>query len=69
MANFDPNYWVAIEIRRFDSVRGESALVEATLTARKTAGRETRLGRTLARETAQGDSFDALIAALGDAER
>ena len=30
---------------------------------RRTAGKETRSGRTVAREAVQGDSFDALAAA------
>jgi len=63
MANFDPAYRVTIDIQRFDSVPGHSALVEAVWTVRRTAGGETRSGRTTAPEAVQGDSFDALAAA------
>jgi len=62
-ANFDPAYTVTIEVQRFDSIRGEAALVEALWTARKTAGGETRSGRSVAREAVQGEGFDALAAA------
>jgi uncharacterized protein len=62
-ANFDPAYTVTIEVQRFESVRGESALVEAMWAVRKASGGETRSGRTVAREAVQGDSFDALAAA------
>ena len=63
MANFDPAYRVTIDVQRFDSVPGQSALVDAVWTVRRTAGGETRSGRTVAREAVQGDSFDALAAA------
>ncbi|HVA39654.1 MAG TPA: PqiC family protein [Candidatus Binataceae bacterium] len=63
MANFDPAYRVTIDVQRFDSVRGQAALVEAVWTVRRTAGGETRSGRTVAREAVQGDGFDALAAA------
>lgn len=62
-ANFDPAYTVTIEVLRFESVRGESALVEAVWAVRKTSGGETRAGRTVAREAVQGEGFDALAAA------
>jgi len=63
MANFDPAYRVTIDVQRFDSVPGQSALVEAVWTVRRTAGGETRSGRTTAPQAVQGDSFDALAAA------
>jgi len=63
MANFDPAYRVTIDVQRFDSVQGQSALVEAVWTVHRTAGGETRSGRTIARETAAGNGFDALAAA------
>ncbi|MGA8058094.1 MAG: PqiC family protein [Candidatus Binataceae bacterium] len=63
MANFAPAYRVTIDVQRFDSVPGQSALVEAVWTVRRTAGGETRSGRTTAPEAVQGDSFDALAAA------
>jgi uncharacterized lipoprotein YmbA len=63
MANFDPAYRVTIDVQRFDSVPGQAALLEAVWTVRRTAGEETRSGRTVAREAVQGDGFDALAAA------
>ena len=63
MANFDPAYRVTIDVQRFDSVPGQAALVEAVWTVHRTAGGETRSGRTVAREPVQGDGFDALAAA------
>ncbi len=63
LANFNPAYTVIIGVQRFESVRGDSALIDAVWTVRKTASGETRSGRTIAREAARGDSFDALAAA------
>ncbi len=63
LANFNPSYWVTIDVRRFESVRGEAATVDAVWVVRKTAGKATRSGRTVAREAVQGDGFDALAAA------
>jgi uncharacterized lipoprotein YmbA len=62
-ANFDPTYTVTIEVQRFDSIRGEAALVEALWTVRKMASGQTYSGRSVERETVQGDGFDALAAA------
>jgi uncharacterized lipoprotein YmbA len=63
LANFDPAYRVTIDVQRFDSVPGQAALLEAMWTVRRTAGGETRSGRTTASEAVQGDSYDALAAA------
>ena len=63
LANFAPTYAATIQVQRFDSIRGEAALLDAVWTVRKTANGETRSGRTTAREAVQGDSFDALAAA------
>jgi uncharacterized lipoprotein YmbA len=63
LANFNPAYLVTIDIQRFDSIRGQAAVLEAVWTVRKTAGGTTRSSRTVARETVQSDGFDALAAA------
>jgi uncharacterized lipoprotein YmbA len=64
LANFNPNYWVTIDVVRFESLRGQAAVVDAVWVVRRTAGKpKTRSGRTYAREAAHGDSFDALAAA------
>jgi uncharacterized lipoprotein YmbA len=62
-ANFAPSYRVTINVQRFDSRPGDSVLVEAVWAVRKTAGGETRSGRTVAREVVEGKGFDALAAA------
>jgi uncharacterized protein len=63
LPNFNPDYVVTIEVQRFESTRGKTALIEAVWAVRKTATGETLSGRTIAREEVQGDSFEALAAA------
>jgi uncharacterized lipoprotein YmbA len=63
LANFDPAYRVTINVQRFDSVQGESVAVDAVWAVYKTSTGDTRSGRTVARETVQGKSFDAIAAA------
>ena len=63
LANFVPAYRVTISVQRFESVPGDSALIEAVWTVRKSTGDDTRSGRTVARETVQGKDFAALAAA------
>jgi uncharacterized protein len=64
LANFDPAYRVSIDIQRFESVRGKSALIEAVWVVQRTAtGGATCSGRTVASEPVHEDSFDALAAA------
>jgi uncharacterized lipoprotein YmbA len=62
-ANFDPDYRVTIDVQRFDSVQGESVLVDAVWAVRASAGGKTRSGHTVVREAVQGEGFDALAAA------
>ncbi len=63
LANFAPDYWVTVNVERFESSRGNYALVESVWTVRRTVDGETRSGRTSARESVKDDSFDALAAA------
>ncbi len=63
LPNFDPDYVVTLEVQRFESTRGKTALIDAVWSVRKTATGETLSGRTTAHEDVQGDSFDALAAA------
>jgi uncharacterized protein len=63
MANFSPAYSVTINVQRFESTRGEGALLDAVWSVHETAGGAPRSGRTVAHEVAQGDSYDALAAA------
>ena len=62
LANFEPDFRVTLDVQRFESVPGQSALVEVVWTVRAADGR-VRTGRTLAREAAQGAGYDALAAA------
>ena len=62
LANFTAAYRVTIDVQRFDSIRGQGAVLDAVWVVRKANG-DTRTGRTVAHETVQGDSFDALAAA------
>jgi uncharacterized protein len=63
LANFSPDYRVIINVQRFESTPGKSALVEAVWTVRRTASGEVRSGRAVAREAVHGDGYDALAAA------
>ncbi len=63
LAGFNPAYTVTINVQRFDSVKGDAAVMDAVCTVRSAAGGQTRSGRTIAREPMQGESFDALAAA------
>lgn len=63
MANFDPAYRVTIDVQRFESIKDQAALIDAVWTVRKTAGGQSRSGRTVAREAVQGTGFEALAAA------
>jgi hypothetical protein len=67
LANFDPAYRVTLDVQRFESIPGESALVDVVWAVRASAGGAMRSGRTVAREAAQGQGFDTLAAALSRA--
>lgn len=60
--NLAPAYRVTIDVQRFETVPGEAVLIDAVWTVRATAGGATRSGRTVARETVQGASYDELAA-------
>jgi uncharacterized protein len=62
LAYFNAAYRVTIDVQRFDSIRGQGAMLDAVWVVRKANG-DTRSGRTVAHETVQGDGFDALAAA------
>jgi uncharacterized lipoprotein YmbA len=63
LTNFTPDYRVSVDVQRFESIRGQEALIEAVWVVRSTTGGRARSGRTIAREPVQGDGFDALAAA------
>jgi uncharacterized protein len=60
---FAPAYQAAIDVQRFESKPGSGVLVDAVWVVRKSTGGDTRMGRTVASETAGGEDFDALAAA------
>jgi uncharacterized lipoprotein YmbA len=63
LAHFDPDYRVTLDIQRFESAPGRSALIDAVWTVHPAAGGAARSGRTVAQEPAQGAGFEALAAA------
>jgi uncharacterized lipoprotein YmbA len=63
LANFSPDFRVSIEIQRFESVPGKSALVEAVWVVRKSSDNVSLSGHTLATEPVSGNDFEALAAA------
>jgi uncharacterized lipoprotein YmbA len=67
LADFSAAYTVTINVQRFESVKGQSALVDAVWAVRSAAGGQTRSGRTIAQEAVQGEGFDALAAAHSQA--
>jgi uncharacterized protein len=60
-ANSD--FRVAVEVQRFDSTPGESAVLDAVWTVRRAKDGKTDTGRTTVRETVTEKSIDALVAA------
>jgi uncharacterized protein len=67
LANFNADYRVTIDVQRFESIPADAATLEAVWAVRKTAGGETRSGRTVARQSVQGKGFDALAASHSQA--
>jgi uncharacterized lipoprotein YmbA len=63
LANFHPDYRVTINVQRFDSIAGQSVLIDAVWAVHPSGGGTTRSGRTTAREVVSEESFDALAAA------
>jgi hypothetical protein len=62
-ATFYPTYRVTLDVQRFQSTLGVSALVDALWTVRKTGGGPPRSGRSIAQETVSGTDYAALAAA------
>jgi uncharacterized lipoprotein YmbA len=63
LANFSANYRVTIDVQRFQSIKGQAAVLDAVWVVSQMATGISRSGRTVAREPVQGDGFDALAAA------
>jgi uncharacterized lipoprotein YmbA len=63
VTGFVPTHRVTIDVQRFESTPGDSVLIEALWAVRPAAGGDLRSGRTLARESLQGRTFDDVAAA------
>jgi uncharacterized protein len=63
LANFKPTYAVAIDIQRFESIKGQAVVIDAVWTVRETTSGNTRSGRTVARETLTSQDFESIAAA------
>jgi uncharacterized protein len=63
MLSANTDFRVAIEVQRFDSTPGDSALLDAVWIVRRTADGKSDTGRTTAREPVSEKSYDALVAA------
>ena len=62
LANFNAAYAVNIDVQRFDSTPGESALLDAVWTVRGIASGTTRAGRSVVSKTVSDKGFEALAA-------
>lgn len=63
----DPDYRVLLDIQRFDSALGQEVTINALWAVRSGSGGEPRTGRSVVREPAGGEGYDALVAAHGRA--
>jgi uncharacterized lipoprotein YmbA len=63
LANFDPEYRVAIDVLRFESTPGQGVFVDAVWVVRAAQGGATTSGQTAAHEPTDGNDVDALAAA------
>jgi uncharacterized lipoprotein YmbA len=63
MLSADADFRVAIEVQRFESSPGDSAVLDAVWTVRRAKDGKSDTGRTTVRETVQEKSFDVLVAA------
>jgi uncharacterized lipoprotein YmbA len=61
-ANFENAYRVSLNVQRFESMRGQSVLIDVVWSVREPAGK-TRSGRTVASEPVSDESYDAIAAA------
>lgn len=62
-AGDNADYRVLVDIQRFDSTLGESATIDALWTVKRTSDGVLRTGRSTARESGSGGTYDALAAA------
>ena len=62
-AGDNADYRVLVDIKRFDSTMGESATIDALWTVKRVSDGVLRTGRSMARESSSGGSYDAVAAA------
>jgi len=62
-AGDNADYRVLVDIQRFDSTMGESATIDALWTVKRVSDGVLRTGRSMARESSSGGSYDAVAAA------
>ena len=63
MSSADADYSIAIDVQRFESVPGKSAMLDAAWTVRAMKAGTAQTGRTHVREAVGDDSYEALAAA------
>jgi uncharacterized lipoprotein YmbA len=62
-AGDNADYRVLVDIQRFDSTLGESATIDALWTVKRASDGTLRTGRSTARESGSGGTYDAVAAA------
>jgi uncharacterized protein len=62
-AGENADYRVLIDIQRFDSTLGESVTIDALWTVKRTSDGALRTGRSTARESSSGGTYEAVVAA------
>jgi len=66
-ASFTAEYRVFLDIQHFDSAPGQAVTIDTLWTVRSPSGGEPKTGRSVARESTNGDGYDAIVAAHGRA--
>ena len=62
-AGDNANYRVLVDIQRFDSTMGESVTIDALWTVKRASDGVLQTGRSTARESSSGGTYDAMVAA------
>lgn len=62
-AGENADYRVLIDIQRFDSTLGESVTIDALWSVKRTSDGALRTGRSTARESSSGGTYEAVVAA------
>jgi uncharacterized lipoprotein YmbA len=62
-AGDNADYRVLVDIQRFDSTMGESVTIDALWTVKRASDGVLRTGRSTARESSSGGSYETLVAA------